>query len=80
VGLKTTVRSRIRNRRRWTEERKVDHAFLGGLFLLACGCGWIYPPLLLIVGGGLMAAVAWSLGRTAPPAAAAGAAAEVAEA
>ena len=49
----------LRNRRRWTHERRVDGAFVGGLALVAIGFGMFSPPLGLIVGGALMVSVAW---------------------
>lgn len=66
MGLKTRLRIRVRNRRRQTEDRKLDQAFIGGAFMFAVGWGWIYPPLLLIVGGTMVTATAWALGRTKP--------------
>jgi hypothetical protein len=43
--------------------------FLTGLAAFAGGCGWIYPPAWPIVGGALLAAVAWldQRGRQAEP-------------
>jgi hypothetical protein len=68
VELRRAIKIRIRNRRRLTDDRKVDLAFLAGVAAIALGFGWIYPPLLLIVGGVSTVAIAWTLGH-APPAA-----------
>jgi hypothetical protein len=57
-----------RHRRRPGEDTLVDVAFLGGLFMVAAGFGWIYAPLFLIVGGTALSAFAWMLGsRPKPP-------------
>jgi hypothetical protein len=67
VGLRLAIKIRIRNRHKLTDDRKVDLAFLAGVAAFAVGFGWIYPPLLLIVGGASTVAIAWTIGH-APPA------------
>lgn len=54
---------------RISQERRTDVCFLLGLAAFAGGCGWIYPPAWLIVGGFFLAAVAWldQRGRTDEP-------------
>jgi hypothetical protein len=37
----------------------VDVVFLGGLLLIAGGCGWIYGPAGMIVGGAAFSLIAW---------------------
>jgi hypothetical protein len=67
------VRTRIRiawRHRAWTKDQKVDRAFAGGLTMVAVGCGCVYWPLFFIVGGILLAWVAWTYGTAPAPAAA----------
>lgn len=45
--------------RRPRPDRVTDACFLAGLAMVAVGCGWIFPPAGLIVGGVLLAAFAW---------------------
>jgi hypothetical protein len=58
------ARVRIALRRRPSEERLLDLALVGGLLLLALGFGWIYPPLFLIILGGCLIAIAFTLAKT----------------
>lgn len=52
-----------------SQERRTDIFFLTGLAAFAGGCGWIYPPAWLIVGGAFLSAVAWldQRGRAVEP-------------
>ena len=40
-------------------ELRVDVGYVTGLAAIALGCGWIYKPLSLIVGGALLAWISW---------------------
>lgn len=68
--MRLRLRITWRNRKRWTRDQRVDRAFAGGLGMVAIGFGWVWAPLFLIVGGTLLATIAWKYG-SAPPAAAA---------
>ena len=67
--LKTTIKLRWRNRKPWSEEKKIDRAFLGGIVMMAAGYGWIYRPLFLIVLGTVVAWISWRLGQASTTAA-----------
>ena len=53
----------------WLAANIADVVFTVGLILLTAGCAWAWPPLLLIVPGGMICGLMiWSRAQAGPPA------------